>query len=107
MWDVNQSGASALSKFTDGDRCAICNKPWVAGVLFANHHVQHIPTEITVIVCNSCHSWMHGRNTWPYSLKPRLPKKKKDRTPELKQAVAVAPVKFARKVVSVYRRALK
>jgi len=82
-----------MSKFTDGDRCAICDKPWVAGVSFVNHHVRYDPP-ITVIVCKPCHNVLHNSAVM-------------FKHPMRKLGKAEFPLAFARKVVKVYRKALK
>ena len=47
------------SKFSEGDTCAICDKPWVAGKKYANHHVSY-DKDITVVLCYTCHALLHG-----------------------------------------------
>jgi len=92
-----------MSKFKEGDHCAICDKPWVAGSRFAAHHLQWIPVELTAIVCFNCHLYLHGHRTFPYKMKPYTPRKKKDITIEQKDAKARAPYEFAKRVVAMYR----
>ena len=87
-----------MSKFTVNDKCSICGREWEKGARFAGHHIQWIPVEIERTLCFNCHQWVHGRRTFPYSMKPRLPK---EPTLEDKQAVAMAPYEFAKMVVAM------
>ena len=82
-----------MSKFTDGDRCAICDKPWKKGLKYQRHHVSY-EKDITVILCYTCHALLHGNaKIWKHPF-AAIGKDK-------------GPLRFARKVVSVYRRALR
>jgi len=63
----------------DKDICRICSREWKEGLKkFTRHHVDY-DNDITIIVCSTCHSWMHGRKTpptntimksWPRDLAP-------------------------------------
>lgn len=88
-----------MSKFSNGDKCFICDQPWVAGKKFQTHHLAWLPVEIERILCFNCHNWCHGRTVFPYSLKPG---KKKNLSVEDKHAVAVAPLDFSMRVVAMY-----
>ena len=91
-----------MGKFKDGDKCSICGREWEKGARFANHHLQWLPEEVTAIVCFNCHLYLHGHKVFPYKMKPYTPRKKKNITIEQKHAKAIAPYKFARKVVEMY-----
>ena len=47
------------------DTCCVCEREWKEGLKkFTRHHVDY-DNDITIIVCSTCHSWMHGRKTPP------------------------------------------
>lgn len=48
-----------MSRFKEGDRCAICDRPWIAGLKFQTHHLDY-DKDITVILCYTCHALLHG-----------------------------------------------
>ena len=82
-----------MAKFKEGDKCSICGRKWKKGLLFANHHVSY-DKAITVIVCYICHALLHGNaRIWKH--------------PFAEHGKDLGPLKFARKVVSVHKKALK
>ena len=81
-----------MSKFKDGDVCAICSKEWRKGLKFQNHHVSY-EKDITVILCYGCHSLLHG-SARTY------------RHPFADKGKDMAPYEFARKLIEVYNNAL-
>ena len=81
-----------MSKFKDGDKCAICDKEWRKGLKFQHHHASY-SKDITVILCYACHSLLHGSAR---IYKHPFSHKGKDK----------GPYEFAKKVIEVYDAAL-
>lgn len=77
-----------MSKFSEGDKCAICDKPWVAGGRFARHHTDY-EDDTTVILCYVCHTLLHGSaKIWKH--------------PFGEYGRDMGPYLFAKRVVAIY-----
>ena len=87
------SSCGPVSKFSKGDKCAICGRKWEEGKRYARHHVSYLK-EITVILCYTCHALTHGSaKIWKH--------------PFSEHGKDKAPLVFARKLVRVYNKALR
>lgn len=83
-----------------GDRCSICGKEVgftgkknQKGRMWARHHISYDP-EIQILVCGSCHMWLHGQR----AVYGNHPIKKK-------YGLALGPYVFARRVIAAYEAA--
>ncbi len=76
------------SRFKKGDRCCICDKPWVAGLKYQGHHTDY-KHDIEATLCYTCHALLHGSA-------------KIYKHPFAKYGKDKAPYIFARRVVEMY-----
>jgi len=52
---------SKKSKF-EGKSCWICKRPYKLGLRFVEHHLSYEKEggeDITVVLCQPCHDWLH------------------------------------------------
>ena len=77
-----------MSKFSSGDKCAICDKPWVAKLKYQGHHTDY-EHDIESTTCYTCHALLHGSA-------------KIYKHPFAEYGKDKAPYIFARRVVEMY-----
>jgi len=88
---LKQYRLKRLIKKTGQTRCQICGIKAEGGKRFVAHHISY-EKDITIILCHSCHCWLHGMAAvYKNRIKDEYEKD-------------ISPYEFAKRVVKLYER---